>query len=137
MLVWTVLIGDSAGSLLRLCFGLFNIVALYPESVRVLVRAPMFFVTWFACPLGIGLFGLSGNVFILRKKKFGFVLAITGVVLELVLIGCFVVLESRPIERVLPFIAWTVFYGIVVWIAARRLRGHYRKGAQPVTLDAG
>lgn len=133
ILVWTVLILDSLGCSLHLYVGLQETIHTARNS---LLSDASSFVMWAANVIGIGLFGLSGNILILLKRRVGIPLAMVSMFAEVVRNGYGIWSHSDAgrlfdyelddyhlfMAGLLTQVAWLLFYGIVVWIAARRLK---------------
>jgi hypothetical protein len=128
-LICTVLILDCIPCLGRFSGGIYHVVntGLRLHDVNFIVNLCLLF--------GIAASGLSGNVLILLKKKAGVLLAVIGFALSVTAAGFALLRFSRSVSpqepaisehTILVFIVafwacWLIVYGIVVWMAAKKL----------------
>ena len=127
-LVWTVLILDSLPCLFRVFIGIGDV--LNGNARNLLLNYPVSFLDLYGFMAGIAVFGLIGNILILLKKRAGIPFAFASILIVLASDGT-ALWQHRHQSRdgmfwfmvvgILIRVGWLVFYGIVVWIAARRL----------------
>ena len=90
---------------------------------------------------GIAIFGLSGNIFILLKKRIGIPFAVSGLALAIIVdaecawtylhMSLSLQATMRAVLMVMTLLAacWSIVYGIVLWKAAKKL-GWLRRNAR-------
>jgi hypothetical protein len=124
-LIWTVLILDSIPCLWNLLILIGDVVG--GHARYLLWNYPVEFFRHYGFWVGISGCGLSGNILILLKKRAGIPFAVAGIFL-LIVAGGIALWELRNDHRNFSFlvtilvdVGWSVFYGIVVWMAARKL----------------
>jgi hypothetical protein len=134
-LVWTVLLLDCVPCVFRLLIYFGGIVD--DQASHLLWSDPAAFCRQWGCEAGTAIFGLIGNALILMKKRAGVPLAVASVALVVFSDGKEVLWHHQDctenyiflVGMVLLRMCWLVFYGIVVWMAAKKT-GWLRRNAR-------
>ncbi len=125
-LIWAVLILDSLPCLFRLLIIAGDVVG--GHARHLLSNYPNQFFQLYGFMVGIAVCGLCGNGLVLLKRKAGIPFVVASIVLVIAFDG--IALwehrnESGPraflflVAMIMIRLAWLVFYGAVVWTAAK------------------